>query len=45
MVQRHVQGKRLAHASRNCDLASVTSLVFDGDSVVDWAYNTPAQHI
>ena len=45
MVQRHVQGKRLAHANRNCDLASVTSLVFDGDSVVDWAYNTPAQHI
>lgn len=45
MVQRHVQGKRLAHASRNCDLASVTSLVFDGGSVVDWAYNTPAQHI
>ena len=45
MVQRHLQGKRLAHASRNCDLASVTSLVFDGDSVVDWAYNTPAQHI
>ena len=45
MVQRHVQGKRLAHASRNCDLASVTSLVFDGDSVVDWVYSTPAQHI
>lgn len=45
MVQRHVQGKRLAHASRNCDLASVTSLVFEGDSVVDWAYSTPAQHI
>ena len=45
MVQRHVQGKPLAHASRNCDLASVTSLVFDGDSVVDWAYNTPAQDI
>ena len=45
MVQRHVQGKRLAHASRNCDLASVTSLVFDGGSVVDWAYSTPAQHI
>lgn len=44
-VQRHLQGKRLAHVSRNCDLASVTSLVFDGDSVVDWAYNTPAQHI
>ena len=45
MVQRHVQGKPLAHASRSCDLASVTSLVFDGGDVVDWAYNTPAQHI
>ena len=45
MVQRHVQGKPLAHASRNCDLASVTSLVFDGGDVVDWAYTTPAQHI
>ncbi len=45
IVQRHVQGKPLAHASRNCDLASVTSLVFDGGDVVDWAYTTPAQHI
>lgn len=45
MVQRHVQGKPLAHASRNCDLASVTSLVFHGGSVVDWTYHTPAQHI
>ena len=45
MVQRHVQGKPLAHTSRNCDLASVTSLVFDGGDVVDWAYTTPAQHI
>ena len=45
MVQRHVQGKPLAHASRNCDLASVTSLVFDGGDVVDWAYTTPAQYI
>lgn len=45
MVQRHVQDKPLAHASRNCDLASVTSLVLDGGSVVDWSYHTPAQHI
>lgn len=45
MVQRHVQGKRLPHASRECDLASVTSLVLDGGNVVDWAYNTPAQAI
>ena len=45
MVQRYVQGKRLAHASRECDLASVTSLVFDGDVVVDWSYTTPAEKI
>lgn len=45
MVQRYVQGKPLAHASRQCDLASVTSLVFDGDVVIDWSYKTPAAHI
>ncbi|WP_066528968.1 histidine phosphatase family protein [Corynebacterium bouchesdurhonense] len=45
MVQRYVQGKPLAHASRRCDLASVTSLVFDGDVVIDWSYETPAAHI
>ena len=45
MVQRQVQGKTLAHMSRQCDLASVTSLVFEGGRVVDWAYNTPAQEI
>lgn len=45
MVQRYVQGKPLAHASRRCDLASVTSLVFDGDVVIDWSYKTPAAHI
>ncbi len=45
MVQRFVQGKPLAHVSRECDLASVTSLVLDGDDVVDWAYATPAQEI
>ncbi|AQQ14270.1 Phosphoserine phosphatase 1 [Corynebacterium glaucum] len=45
MVQRYVQGKRLQHAKRECDLASVTSLVFDGDRVIDWEYATPAAHI
>lgn len=44
-VQRFVQGKPLAHVSRECDLASVTSLVFDGDVVVDWSYNRPAKDI
>ncbi|QYH20331.1 histidine phosphatase family protein [Corynebacterium aquatimens] len=45
MVQRHVQGKKLPHVKRECDLASVTSLVFDGDRVIDWSYATPAAHI
>lgn len=44
-VQRFVQGKPFAHASRECDLASVTSLVFEGDVVIDWSYSTPAAHI
>ncbi|TVS26713.1 histidine phosphatase family protein [Corynebacterium sanguinis] len=44
-VQRHVQGKRLPHLSRECDLASVTSLVFEGADVVDWSYNRPAKDI
>ena len=44
-VQRFVQGKPFAHASRECDLASVTSLVFEGDVVIDWSYSTPAGHI
>lgn len=45
MVQRHVQGKPLAHVRRECALASVTSLVFDGDVVIDWSYATPAADI
>lgn len=45
MVQRAVQGKPLRHMSRECDLASVTSLVFGGDDVIDWTYSTPAAHI
>ena len=45
MVQRYVQGKRPQHVKRECDLASVTSLVFDGDRVIDWEYATPAAHI
>lgn len=44
-VQRYVQGKPFAHASRRCELASVTSLVFDDDVVVDWSYSTPASAI
>ncbi|GAA1474389.1 histidine phosphatase family protein [Corynebacterium felinum] len=46
-VQRKAQGKSLSHnpALRQCDLASVTSLVFDGDQLVDYRYSEPAQHI
>ncbi|MBG9243067.1 histidine phosphatase family protein [Corynebacterium belfantii] len=46
-VQRHVQGKSLAHnpAVRQCDLASVSSLVFRGRDVVDYIYTEPAQEI
>lgn len=46
-VQRKAQGKSLSHnpALRQCDLASVTSLVFDGDQLVDYRYSEPAGHI
>ena len=46
-VQRLMQGKTLAHnpAARVCDLASVTSLVFDGDELLDYRYSEPAQEI
>ncbi|AFH51204.1 Phosphoglycerate mutase [Corynebacterium pseudotuberculosis 267] len=46
-VQRHVQGKPLAHnpAARQCNLASVSSLVFEGDQLVDYIYTEPAQEI
>jgi len=45
MVQRSVMGVPLAHASRQCELASVTSLVFDGDQITDIFYTTPAKDI
>ncbi|GAB3700465.1 histidine phosphatase family protein [Corynebacterium nasicanis] len=45
MVQRHVMGLPLAHASRQCELASVTSLVFDGADITDIFYTTPAKDI
>lgn len=46
-VQRTVLGQPLAHnpSNRVCDLASVTSLVFHGDQLVDYRYNEPAQEI
>lgn len=46
-VQRTVLGQSLAHnpSARVCELASVTSLVFQGDQLVDYRYNEPAQEI
>ena len=47
MVQRTVLGKRLAHApwDRECDLASVTSVVYRDHEIVDIFYSSPAQDI
>lgn len=45
MMQRWAAGKPLAHASRQCELASVTSLVFEGDTLTDWTYDEPARDI
>ena len=47
MVQRTVLGLRLAHApwNRECDLASVSTLVFDGEQIIDIFYSSPAQSI
>jgi len=43
-LRRHVEGKRLFHdpRRRQCALASVTSLTFDGDVVVKVDYAEPA---
>ncbi|MDU0479026.1 histidine phosphatase family protein [Staphylococcus chromogenes] len=47
MVQRSVMGKPLAHnpATRQCELASVTSLVFQDREITDIYYSEPAQEI
>lgn len=47
MVQRTVQGKPLAHnpSMRQCELASLTSLVFQDDQITDMYYSEPAQGI
>lgn len=47
MVQRTVLGKCLAHApwNRECDLASVTSLVYRDNDIVDIFYSAPAKDI
>lgn len=43
-VQRTLAGNRLAHSptNRNCSLASITTLVFEDEKLVDWAYVEPA---
>ncbi|AKE40491.1 Probable phosphoglycerate mutase [Corynebacterium kutscheri] len=46
-IQRDAQNLPLYHnpASRRCNLASVTSLVFQDDELIDYRYNEPAQDI
>ncbi|MDO5030910.1 MAG: histidine phosphatase family protein [Corynebacterium sp.] len=46
-AQRRARYLKLAHnpATRQCDLASVTSLVFVGDAIVDVRYSEPAGHL
>lgn len=46
-IQRAARGQRLWHnpAKRQCDLASVTSLVFQDDQIVDVHYTEPAQEL
>jgi broad specificity phosphatase PhoE len=43
-LRRHLEDKRLWHdpRSRQCDLASLTSFVYDGDKLVDVKYSEPA---
>lgn len=47
MLQRDIRGQALKHnpAARQCDLASVTSLVFDGNELIDMIYSEPAASI
>lgn len=47
MVQRSVRGQPLAHnpATRQCDLASVSSLIFRDSEIIDFVYSTPARDI
>ena len=43
-LRRHLEHKRLWHDPRHreCDLASLTSLTYDGDQLVDIRYSQPA---
>ncbi len=44
-LRRFLEGERLWHDPRNrqCSLASLTSLVYDGDTLVDIVYSEPAE--
>jgi broad specificity phosphatase PhoE len=44
-LRRHLEEKRLWHdpRGRECNLASLTSLVYDGDKLVDIKYSEPAE--
>lgn len=46
-VQRFVQGQPLAHNPllRECSLASLTSLMFDGRTLIGWSYTEPAKDL
>ena len=46
-VQRSVRGLPLPHSPwrRECDLASVSSLIFQGEEIADIYYSTPAREI
>lgn len=46
-VQRFLQGQPMAHNPllRECSLASLTSLMFDGRTLVGWSYTEPAKEL
>jgi broad specificity phosphatase PhoE len=47
VLRRYLEGRRLWHdpRRRECALASVTSVHFQGESVVDITYTSPAAHL
>ena len=47
MVQRYLAGLKLPHnpMKRQCDLASVTSVIFRDGEIIDYTYSEPAKEI
>ncbi len=47
MMQRFLAGKPLSHSplNRECSLASLTSLMFQGDTLTGWSYLEPAHEL